>query len=124
MGAFEQGAASEVYAGIDVLAVPSLWLENSPLVIHEAYAAGVPVVAARIGGMPGLVHDGWNGLLYDPRSPGALAEALRGLVSRPERLAEFASRLPAVKSIADDAREWEATYLEILARRRYEAHAS
>ena len=40
-----------VLAAIDVLAVPSLWLENSPLVIHEAFLAGVPVVGARIGGI-------------------------------------------------------------------------
>jgi glycosyltransferase involved in cell wall biosynthesis len=124
MGPFEQGGASEAYAGIDVLVVPSLWFENSPLVIHEAFAAGVPVVAARIGGMTGLIRHGWNGLLYDPRSPAALAEALRSLVARPERLAEFASRLPPVKSIADDAREWEANYREILERQRRKAHAS
>src|SRR5205085_3311440 len=36
MGAFERAAVDEAYAGMDVVVVPSLWLENSPLVIHEA----------------------------------------------------------------------------------------
>ena len=53
MGAFDRERTAEVYAQIDVLVVPSLWLENSPLVIHEAFMAGIPVVGARIGGIAG-----------------------------------------------------------------------
>ncbi len=93
--------------------VPSLWLENSPLVIHEAFMAGVPVVGARIGGIAELVADGQNGLLYDPASPGELAAALRTLVNHPDRLAAFARSLPRVKSIAQDARDWDAIYTEV-----------
>jgi glycosyltransferase involved in cell wall biosynthesis len=40
------------FASFDVLVVPSVWPENSPLVIHEAFLAGVPVIASRIGGIP------------------------------------------------------------------------
>ena len=54
MGAFDRERTADVYAQIDVLVVPSLWLENSPLVIHEAFMAGVPVVGARIGGIADL----------------------------------------------------------------------
>src|SRR5947207_12826741 len=46
MGVFDHEHIAEVYAQIDVLVVPSLWLESSPLVIHEAFMAGVPVVGA------------------------------------------------------------------------------
>ncbi|MCK7581191.1 MAG: glycosyltransferase [Chromatiales bacterium] len=79
-GAFHNGQGADVYSRFDLLVVPSLWPENSPLVIHEAFMAGVPVVAARIGGIPELVTDGVNGVLYDPASPAALADALRGLI--------------------------------------------
>ena len=72
MGAFDHEHAADVYAQIDVLVVPSLWLENSPLVIHEAFMAGIPVVGARIGGIADLVEDGRSGLLYDPTSPAEL----------------------------------------------------
>jgi glycosyltransferase involved in cell wall biosynthesis len=109
-GPFHNGQGAEVYSRFDVLVVPSLWPENSPLVIHEAFMAGVPVVAARIGGIPELVNDGINGVLYDPASPAALADALRGLVLRPDRLADMAAHAPAVKSIAEDARDWERRY--------------
>ena len=66
MGRFDEAQAMAVYGGFDVLVVPSLWLENSPLVIHEAFQAGVPVVGSRIGGTVDLVTDGVNGRLYDP----------------------------------------------------------
>ncbi|MBI3492708.1 MAG: glycosyltransferase family 4 protein [Acidobacteria bacterium] len=117
MGAFDRGRVADVYAQIDVLVVPSLWLENSPLVIHEAYMAGVPVVGARIGGIPDLIDEGRTGLLYDPASPTDLAAALRGLLEDPERVRAFARTAPSIKSIAHDAQEWEAVYADALRRR-------
>jgi len=109
-GAFGNAQSADVYSRFDLLVVPSLWPENSPLVIHEAFMAGVPVVAARSGGIPELVTDGVNGVLYDPASTAALADVLRGLILRPDRLAQMAGRAPAVKTIAEDARDWERRY--------------
>lgn len=48
------------------LVVPSLWYEGQPRVIVEAFAAGVPVLASRIGGLPELVEEGVNGHLVEP----------------------------------------------------------
>jgi glycosyltransferase involved in cell wall biosynthesis len=109
-GAFHNGQGNDIYSRFDLLVVPSLWPENSPLVIHEAFMAGIPVVAARIGGIPELVTDGVNGVLYDPASPAALADVLRGLILRPDQLAQMAGRAPTVKTIAEDARDWERRY--------------
>ena len=120
MGAFDRERTAEVYAQIDVLVVPSIWLENSPLVIHEAFMAGVPVVGARIGGIADLVADGRTGLLYDPTSPADLAAALRRLIEHPERLYELTALVrlrPPIKSIVADAREWETAYADVLRRR-------
>jgi len=94
--------------------VPSLWLENSPLVIHEAFMAGVPVIASRIGGITGLVDDGVNGLLVDPGSAAALAAALRRVSEDPALLQRMSAHAPAVKTIEQDAAEWEARYAEVL----------
>ncbi len=112
-GGFDRDDAPDVYARMDVLVVPSIWMENSPLVIHEAFMAGVPVVGARSGGIPHLVHDGVTGFLYDASSPNALATVLRHLVEHPDVLAAVSvalSSAPAVKSIDDDARQLEAMY--------------
>ena len=126
MGAFDRERVADVYAQIDVLVVPSLWLENSPLVIHEALMAGIPVVGARIGGIADLVEDGRTGLLYDPASSGELEAVLRGVIEKPERLHDLAVQArtrPRVKSIAEDAREWEAAYADVIRRRTAAGHA-
>jgi glycosyltransferase involved in cell wall biosynthesis len=72
------GHASDVrafYGLADVLALPS-HSEGSPLVLLEAMAAGVPVVATRVGGVPEMVSDGESALLVEPRDARALAAAL------------------------------------------------
>jgi len=115
MGAFDRDRAADAYAAIDVLVVPSLWLENSPLVIHEAFMAGVPVVAARVGGIADLIEDGRSGLLYDGSAEG-LHAALRRLMDMPERGRELARAAPPVMTIADDARGWEETYAGVVRR--------
>src|SRR4051794_31461888 len=66
----------------DALAVvlPSRWYENQPMIVLEAFARGVPVVASDIGGTPELVRHGADGLLFPPGDAAALADALRVLV--------------------------------------------
>jgi len=120
MGVFDGARAGEVYGDLDVLVVPSLWPENSPLVIHEAFMAGVPVVGSRQGGIPELVTDGVNGLLYDAFSAEALSAALGSIVAHPERLDAFRAALPAVKTADEDAEAWHARYLEAVAAARSE----
>jgi glycosyltransferase involved in cell wall biosynthesis len=117
MGAFDRDRTAQVYEQIDVLVVPSLWLENSPLVIHEAFMAGVPVVGAHIGGIAGLVTDGVSGLLYEPESAGALRAALLRLIEQPSLVERLIAGVPKVKPIAQDAKEWERVYEEIVGRR-------
>ena len=68
------------------LVVPS-FQENAPLSIAEAMAAGVPVVAANVGGIPGMVSDGRTGLLVDPHDTSSISEAVSKIISDP-KLAE------------------------------------
>jgi glycosyltransferase involved in cell wall biosynthesis len=110
---FDRGRIDDVYEGFDVLVVPSLWPENSPLVIHEAFMHHVPVVAARVGGVPELVGHEVNGLLYEPFEAGSLAASLQRLIDDRELLARLSARVSSVKSIEQDAREWEERYLRL-----------
>lgn len=77
-------------AGADVLVAPSVPTrsgkrEGIPVVLMEAMAAGLPVVASRLSGIPELVTDGVDGLLVPPGDPGAIADALASLARDPER---------------------------------------
>lgn len=68
-----------------VLAVPSRSQENQPLVVLEAFACGVPVVASHLGGLPELVEPGRYGELAPAGDPDALAAALGRLLADPTR---------------------------------------
>ena len=94
----------EALASIDVLVVPSIWEENSPLVIREAYLAGVPVIGARIGGIPELVEAGVNGLLFTPGDAVDLQRAMTRVIENRGLLTAFRRALPVVRTIEDDAR--------------------
>lgn len=59
--------------------------EGAPLSILEAMAAGAPVVASRVAGIPELVVDGVTGILVEPGDSGALADAIDSLLRDPER---------------------------------------
>lgn len=91
------GARSNVpalLAAADVFALTSRW-EGSPLAVMEAMAAGLPVVATSVGGVPELVHHGDTGLLVPPGASVALATALSRLLAdgeRRERMGEAAQR--------------------------------
>jgi glycosyltransferase involved in cell wall biosynthesis len=84
------------------------------LVIHEAFMAGVPVVGAAIGGIRGLVDHGRSGFLYEPRAVAELSMLLSQLVEDPDQLNELSLHLPRVKSIREDADEWEDRYESLI----------
>jgi glycosyltransferase involved in cell wall biosynthesis len=93
--------------------------ENAPLVISEAMAAGVPVVASNVGGVPWLVDDGTTGYLVDPTLPGDIARGLRlGLDA--ENLGEMSVRAKAVAErrfrACGVAQKTAAVYRQILQR--------
>jgi glycosyltransferase involved in cell wall biosynthesis len=88
-GALEREAMAAALAAADVVAVPSVVdhagnVDGLPNALLEALAAGRPVVASRVAGMPDVIEDGRNGLLVPQKDPAALAEALRRLQREPD----------------------------------------
>ena len=113
----------DVFDRVDAIVVPSVWVENSPLVIHEAQQARVPVIAGDAGGMAEFVRHGVNGLLFEHRSWPSLAERMRELVDKPSLAPRLGRRgylygengdVPAME---EHVRVIEGIYERVLARR-------
>lgn len=77
-------AVVRTMARYDAVMVPSTWLETGPLVVLEAFAAGVPVLGSNLGGIAEWVIDGVNGLLFKPADPSAWADGMTRYVMKPE----------------------------------------
>ena len=96
-----------------VQCIPSLWPDNSPLVIYECLSRGVPMVATHTGGIPELVRDGVEGLLVPPNDPSALAEALIRILTDEEfckGAAAASGRRAAQFRMEDHVLQLEAIY--------------
>ena len=87
-GALPRADAIQRMRAADASILPSDW-ENFPHAAVEALAAGTPVVATAVGGVPEIVHSGINGLLVPPRDPDALAAAMARLNDDGELLASL-----------------------------------
>ena len=109
-GCFRREDLADVLREIDVLVVPSMWYENAPLVIQEAFAAATPVIATDLGGMREAVSDGLNGLLFERGDAGSLAGQLRRIIVEPELLATLRSGVPRVASVDEEAVQLDAIY--------------
>lgn len=84
------------FAAADIVVVPSIhyqgYVDGLPNVALEAMAAGKPLVATRVGGLPQVVRDGENGLLVEERDPDALAQAIVTLARDPDLRARMGEK--------------------------------
>ncbi len=117
-GAFAPDEVGKIYAELDVLVVPSLWFENSPLTIHEAFLAGIPVIASDQGGMAELIREEKGGLLFRTGDASDLRRKALRILVEPGLRERLAANAPPVKSIEENARELEELYAQLGNRRR------
>lgn len=76
VGPYEPQELQRRMSKVDWVVVPSIWWENSPMVIQEAFCCGRPVICSGIGGMAEKVRDGVDGLHFEARNPTDLADVL------------------------------------------------
>lgn len=87
-----------ILASFDALIFPSVWEENAPVVVREALSAGKPVIASRLGGLPEIVQDRVNGLLFDPFKSGDLLSKTREILENPQLLRDLTRGTLTTKS--------------------------
>jgi glycosyltransferase involved in cell wall biosynthesis len=102
--------------GYDALAVPSLCLETGPLVVLEAFAAGIPVVGSDLGGIAELVGHETDGLLVTPGSVAAWRHALEALTRDRRLLATLAAGVRPPRRMSEVAKEMASLYAAVLRR--------
>jgi len=82
----------EVFSKVDAIVTPSIWGENSPLVIHEAQACKIPVITADFGGMKEYVSHLENGLLFKHRDSNDLLSKMQFAIDNKSKMTELGSR--------------------------------
>jgi glycosyltransferase involved in cell wall biosynthesis len=104
-GTFPNEQLPQVFAGLDVLAMPALWYENSPLVVLSSFSLKTPVVASNVGSLADLVKHGENGLLFEMGNAQDLASQLRRLIEDPSLLSRLQAGIAEVRTIDQNAEE-------------------
>lgn len=104
-GRFPPEALARVLRGLDVLVLPSVWYENSPNAILEAFAHHTPVIVSNAGGMAELVEHEVSGLHFRIGDAGDLARQLQRLVEQPTLLKTLRAGIPPVKTLAEEMDE-------------------
>jgi glycosyltransferase involved in cell wall biosynthesis/MoaA/NifB/PqqE/SkfB family radical SAM enzyme len=122
-----QNIVADVFNRVDAIVVPSIWVENSPLVIHEALQARVPVITAEVGGMSEYIQHEVNGLLFQHRHPAALATQMQRVIDDPVLAKHLGQRgyieseTGDIPNLHDHVREIERLY-ETVIKQRNSAH--
>jgi glycosyltransferase involved in cell wall biosynthesis len=109
-GPFGVEELGSVLAELDLVVVPSIWFENTPFAVLEAFAAGVPVFATNLGGMSEIVRQEDNGELFERANARDLALRLERLTREPERLERYRAAIEPAKRIDQNADEIENLY--------------
>ncbi len=114
LGKLSRAEVWETLAQVDVLLAPSLWYETFVFVISEAFAAGVPVVASRLGALSDRVRDGVDGLLVPAGDVRAWQNALRRFQQDPGLLSHLRAGIRPVHTIEAYVKDIEAIYQAVL----------
>lgn len=109
-------AVPAAMAAYDLVVVPSRWLETGPLVVLEAFAAGVPVLGSRLGGIAELVCDGVDGVLLPVGDASAWAAAIERLARDRGKVAQLRAGVRPPRTMAAVAEDMIGIYRRLLNR--------
>jgi glycosyltransferase involved in cell wall biosynthesis len=109
-GRFDPARVDEVFGAVDLIVVPSIWFENQPITIQEAFRLGIPVLASDFGGMAEAVRHGIDGLHFRRGDPADLAGRLTQLDADRGLLEQLGRGRPHVPTLSEIGDELEALY--------------
>jgi glycosyltransferase involved in cell wall biosynthesis len=115
-GGYDRADLGRLLDAVDWVVVPSVWWENAPLVVLEAFRHGRPVICTDLGGLPELVRHQVNGLHVQPGDPLDLARAMRRAAREPGLWDRLVAGISPVPTIEDTAEQYLALYRRLLFR--------
>lgn len=115
-GAYEHRTLRQLLTQVDVVVVPSLWYENAPIVILEAFMGGCPVIGTRVGGIAELVGDDVNGLLFQRGDVADLARQIARVMNEQDLLPRLRAHLPSLHGFDEYMRDLLQVYRQVVAR--------
>ncbi|HKO42640.1 MAG TPA: glycosyltransferase [Pyrinomonadaceae bacterium] len=113
MGKLDRDRVADAYNEIDVLVVPSIWYENSPITISESLSHKCPVVCSDTAGMTDLIQHEVNGLTFATGESNALSDCLRRLVDEPELLPRLRRSVKPVETTQEISRRIVKVYEDV-----------
>ena len=113
-GAYDQNRVDKLMQSVDVIVVPSIWWENSPVIIQEALRNRRPIICSDIGGMAEKVRDGVDGFHFPVGNSVALASLLMQLVEKPSKLADVVATMRSPITLEDITTQYTRLYGSLL----------
>ncbi len=114
LGRLTRAQVWETLAQVDAVVVPTLWYETFSFIVSEAFAAGRPVLASRLGPLADRVRDGVDGLLLPPGDVAAWRAALSRLIAAPDALARLRDHVRPPTTLAEHIESLEAVYRRLV----------
>lgn len=112
LGRYRNDDMDTILNDLDVVVLPSLWWENTPLVMLRALAHKVPVIVSDFPGMTEIIHDDENGFVFKPGDCNDLRKILEKIGRNPSLLNTIKNNITYTKRIEEEAFEYECIYYE------------
>jgi len=112
-GTYLHEDSAQIFSGIDVLAVPSIWYDF-PLIIYESFATNTPVIASNLAGMAEAITHEVNGLLFEQGNAADLAAQIERFIQEPQLRKKLSNGIPKVKTIEEEGIELVSIYNNLL----------
>jgi len=114
IGKYSPAEQPALIRNVDWVVVPSIWWENSPLVIQEAFLNQRPVICSDVGGMAEKVSDGVNGLHFRVGDPRSLSEVIRRATTGTETWEQMRRGIPPVYRLDEQVKKLSAGYHDLI----------